>query len=128
MGVDEAVNKILVLEDKKMYLMLLLPSLTKLGYAADVAVNVEEAQEYLAQNKYYAAILDDGVPKTRESPSVKGTGMEYAAMLRQQIPDLRIALHTGTKVDEPTIRRLKENNIIYLEKPAADEQLAEFLG
>jgi CheY-like chemotaxis protein len=131
-NVDDKVKRVLLLEDSDILGPIIKRHIVMLGYNVDLATCIAEAKEYEQRahdtaKDYFAAILDMGVPLEKGTPVMKYAGWDYALKFRQRNPEIKMALHTLTKLYSKQIEELRQKGITYIDKARSDEGLAEFL-
>lgn len=114
-------NKILFVDDERVNLMLFSVNY-KNRFTVLTAESAEGAMAILNENPDVDAVITDmKMPNT--------SGLELAAMIRQQYPDLRVFLLTGFEL-LPEIEQAMEQGIItnYISKPLNFKQLESIIG
>ncbi len=107
--------KILITEDDKLLQEGLLLALQQEGYAADCAVNLRQAENFINSTDYSLVILDLGLPD--------GDGMTLLNQWRKDGNDVPVLILTARDGIEERVRGLNLGADDYLTKPFALSEL-----
>lgn len=118
---DNAMPRILVVEDEPLVLMVAVDLLEEMGCRVDEAGNALEALEKVSEldTRLDAAVIDLGLPDRK--------GDELAAELRTQQGDLPIVIASGHSEADLKARFKHDPQIRVLSKPYSGEQLGAAL-
>lgn len=121
MPAEEPSKDVLILEDDDYVLPRLENVVREMNLNPLSAAYSEEFERLLAStNSFYAAILDDLVPKEAHGPRYKEEGTRFARQIKREHPEARVALHTRI-FDNFRIESLERAGIVYIEKGKYDE-------
>ncbi|MBW2967963.1 response regulator [Candidatus Woesearchaeota archaeon] len=104
----------MVLEDSFADRVLLERYVPQWGYTTIFATCCSEF-ECLIAGDFYAAILDNNVPKRVGGPIMRNQGLPLAYRLRTEKPEAIIILHT-TELEDRLIEELVSSGIYYVKK------------
>ncbi len=112
------VDKVLLVEDERVYREMLAKILSQHGYSVDQAADRDQALDLQQQNPscYFCVLQDLGLPPNPHSIS-EGLGCMQALLARQ--PTLKIIVLTGRDRGEAGTQAVKMGAFDYLEKPIA---------
>ncbi len=111
------VKKILVVEDEPAIAQVCLRTLTSEGFAVDIAVNGEVAQDMLGKKDYDLVIIDIRTPVMN--------GRQFYQCIQEKHPKLanRVVFTSGDVVSGDTQSFLEQTGRPFLPKPFAPDDL-----
>ncbi len=101
--------KILVVDDEPDARRSLQRLVTSLGYSARVAASAEEADQWLANERFDVCLLDIELPRM--------SGLEFLTWALGRDPEMCVIMLTGLDVPEIAIQCLDQGARTYLVKP-----------
>ena len=119
MGKAESRKRVLVVDDERDIRELLDLTLAKMGLAADCAGTLEEAKDYVKNNRYQLCLTDMRLPD--------GQGLELVAHIAELSPETPVAVITAHGSMENAVSALKAGAFDYLAKPVSLDQLRSLI-
>lgn len=114
-----AVGRVLLVDDDPDVRRVYTKMLGKLGFAAETAVDGQQAAERLAHASFDVIVSDIFMPKLG--------GIDFLKMVRQHDLDVPVVLMTGSPGFETAVAALEQGAFRYLTKPVDFQQLADVL-
>ncbi|MBV0932958.1 response regulator transcription factor [Marinobacterium weihaiense] len=111
---------LLLVDDSRIARLSLKRQLESLGLSLELheADSADSAEEQLQQHPVQVALIDFNMPGR--------DGLELAESLKQQYPQLRMALVTAN-IQDALAKRARELGMTFLPKPTTAEQLRAFI-
>jgi YesN/AraC family two-component response regulator len=116
--------RILIADDELTILELLSEFITKLGYKADTAQNVDTAIDLLKAGPYDIVLSDKNMPGPKGS--LEG-GMALLRWLKENAPQTEVIIMTGYATIETAVEAMKLGAFDYIMKPIPLEELKQKL-
>lgn len=107
--------RVLVVEDQPEIRVSLQRLITRFGYTVRAAASAEEADQWLAAERYDVCLLDIELPRM--------TGLEFLDWAQRRDPEMAVIMMTGLDLPEIAIQCIDHGARTYLVKPVD----AEFL-
>lgn len=108
--------QILVVDDDVRVRRALLRALTELGHSVRVAASAEEADQWLASERFQVALLDIDLPRM--------SGVEFLSWALKRDAEMAVIMVTGHDEAELALQCMAAGARTYLVKPVAVDLLA----
>jgi len=107
-------GKILVVDDEKENVILLIGVLGKFGYETESALDVETAIEMIKTGRFQLVITDKNMPGIEYR---KEGGMDILKFIKENAPSMQVMMMTGYATVATAIEAMKLGAFDYLTKP-----------
>lgn len=101
--------KVLVVDDERVVRQSLQRLVTQFGYTARCAASAEEADQWLAAERYDVCLLDIELPRMK--------GIEFLSWALKRDPEMAVIMLTGLDLPEVAIECIEQGARSYLVKP-----------
>jgi DNA-binding NtrC family response regulator len=119
---DPVPKKVLIVDDNMNDSEMLESALKNIGFEVDVAPGGDAAISMVKASRPYARVfLDLAFPKGE-------SGGAILASIRHLVPEIPVAIITGSNVTESLIQVANEVNCQIIQKPASEESLRSLMG
>jgi DNA-binding NtrC family response regulator len=105
----EPAATVLVVDDDPEVRTALAHLLTRLGYSVRVSASAEEADQWLAFQRFHACLLDIELPRMK--------GVEFLGWALSRDPEMAVIMLTGLDAPEVAIECIEQGARTYLTKP-----------
>ncbi len=107
--------RILVVDDDREVRTSLTRLLARLGYSVRVAASAEDADQWMAAERFHACLLDIELPRMQ--------GVEFLGWALARDPEMAVIMLTGLDAPEVAIECIEHGARTYLTKPVESEFL-----
>lgn len=124
---QEDSKNVLILEDLPNFLQGLVKIVQSLDYIPLTATSRQEFIGIMQNTDYFAVILDNNAPYDKNGGIHPGVGLSLAAHFLRAEPQVKVALHTSGDLT-PEINEYVKKGLIYIKKPASEQEIRTFLS